>query len=224
MSTATAEADTSDAVLYGDDTTFIDARATARGGYATTDTTGLVGAAVDGGVYTNHRPIFPFTLALGAGASISAAEIRITRAGGTPLGDYDVQLRRLSSGSVPLAAAADANYDAAYAGSNEGTIGNTASWSAGADKTINVAAGSVNANGTTYYALVADYDGSGTDPFLGDPEDYTFSVYMADDGTSAHRPLLSVTYTLPGGQPTTARVQGVPFARLPGARGARFGG
>lgn len=203
MTVSSVYADTTDGYIVGVDFggDYNAARDTANASDAT-QTASAVGQVDFGdGEIDVYRLIFPFTLSLGVGAVISAAELRFTRAGGSPVRDFGITCHRHTTASTPLSGAQEANYDGclnAGGAVDEGQVAATpAAWAVDTDKARTVDAASVNPNGTTYYVLLSEDDDATAAPLSG--EDQTITVYMGDHATDAKKPRLTVTWSVPGG-------------------------
>lgn len=210
MSTTSVYADTTDGYVFGADfgSDYSAAHATSLGS-GDSQTASAVGQVDFGdGEIDIYCLIFPFTLALGVGAVISAAELRFTRAGGSPTRDFNIRCHRHTTASTPLSGAEEANYDGRLVGGgavDEGQLAANvlAGWTVDTDKTRSVDPASVNPNGTTYYVLLSEDDIASTAPLSGD--DQLITVYMADHATAGKRPQLTVTYTIASGTSNVTR-------------------
>ena len=150
-----------------------------------------------GGIITVGRGVIPFTAALGAGATITAVDLSITREGGSPTATVDIMAVVCSGVTLPIGSHLDADFDAVLAGVHPVQVGRSSDWSNDATKTVAMTAGDFNPNGTTYVGLLSDDDRNSIAPGSGD--DATLLLYSSESATAGFRPKVTVTYTLPGG-------------------------
>jgi len=143
------------------------------------------------------RIFLPFdTSALTSGATISAATLQfnVTQIFGSNGTLHAVQTTQADPTSL-----AAGDFDNIAGSSSTMTSGGSVAVSSTGIKTITLDATGltwISKTGYTLLALVEDRDLTNTDP---NPNDYRFAVNTNETATSGNRPLLTITYTLPGG-------------------------
>jgi len=200
LTTLNQVSNAADARVYGQSTTYSSARSTSSSG-DTGLTVFTVGQQFSSPTYFVYRSFLKFdTASLTLAASISQVNLSLTVKTNGSVTDFDVQIIKHDwSAQDPINSGGreESVFDNCLSGATDDNIWRNTSgisintpYSGGNLNTV-----WINRTGNTYYSLRSSLDFSNTTP-VGDE---FINIASAENATSAHRPLLTVVYTLPGG-------------------------
>lgn len=208
MATTTITAATTDGHIVG--TGGLGDYATARSTSASSDPNSAswkAGQEWDGAGFSVFRGFMRFDTSPLAGATITAATLKVWKDSHTADSDYAMEIYRYAWAS-PLNGNEEADFDGAYgSGTLEGELWENGSYPAdGAYATFAVDPAGINTAGFTGYVLVSSNDVGNTEPV-----GFEAAVFSAaEHGTAGQRPVLEITYTpAAGGVPNSAMLMSI---------------